>query len=280
MNDSTMLIKRLEREYQGRSIIPPSPGLSFVCALLEDFADEFLTKCMYHYRWVHDPDFAAYGIAFQQSVGPTIPDDLAAKIASGIRGRQVGRLSVVGSTATTGPIIEEFYKEFLMALEAHLAAGHFFLLGSRPSAADFAVLGQLHPMIALDPETSKRTREMAPRVCAWYTYCVDLSGYAVINENAGWITEIPPTLRRFLDMVETYYLPFLTANAKALGNGAKEFEYEIKGKGAWRQPSFKYQGKCLRELQKHYSEVKNDPWVVQQLKGFDFTALATTPSKL
>ena len=280
MNDSTMLIERLEREYVGRSVLPHVDGLRFICSLLEDFADEFITKCMYHYRWVHDPDFAAYGIAMQQSIGPSIPDEVADKVARAIKERQVGRLKVVGSTAETGPIIEEFYLGFLAALEAHFASGHMFLLGSRPSAADFAVLGQIHPMIALDPETSRRTREAAPRVCAWYTYCVDLSGYAVIDEEAGWLTSVPPTLLRILEMVEVYYLPFLVANAKALENGAKEFEYTIKGNRPWKQPAFKYQGKCLQALQKQYAQVKADPWLVEQLKGIDLTALEPSSSRL
>ena len=54
-NDSTFLIKHLEAEYHGRATMPQHPGLALISALLEDFADEFITKCMFHYRWIHDP---------------------------------------------------------------------------------------------------------------------------------------------------------------------------------------------------------------------------------
>ena len=127
-------------------------------------------------------------------------------IGSMVQERQVERLAVVGSNPATRPVIESFYKSLLLCLDAHFAAGYPFLLGTRPSAADFAVLGQLHSMIALDPETSRMTRAMSGRVCAWYTYCVDLSGYSVADENVGWIntdaaTPLPPTLVAILKLV-------------------------------------------------------------------------------
>src|SRR5438093_11090712 len=49
--DSTPLIRRLERMYAARAVIPPDPVMAFLDALLEDYADEWLTKAMFHYRW-------------------------------------------------------------------------------------------------------------------------------------------------------------------------------------------------------------------------------------
>jgi glutathione S-transferase len=49
VTDSTPLIRRFERAFEGRSIIPSDPALAFIDELLEDFADEWLTKCMFHY---------------------------------------------------------------------------------------------------------------------------------------------------------------------------------------------------------------------------------------
>lgn len=187
--------------------------------------------------------------------------------------RQVGRLAIVGSNKTTGPIIEDFYENLIRKLDAHLEAGYPFLLGSRPSAADFAFLGQLHPMITLDPNTSSKTRDLSARVCAWYNTSFDLSGLSIKDESAGWLTSIPPTLYAILETVYKYYIPFLKANAKALNANQKQFSFEIQSGVKWEQPTFKYQAKCLQHLQDAYAMVKDDPWLRKECQGLKLDLL-------
>ena len=52
---------RLEAEVGGRSVVPTDPALAMVDSLLEDFADEWLTKAMYHYRWAYEADIDKAG---------------------------------------------------------------------------------------------------------------------------------------------------------------------------------------------------------------------------
>ena len=49
--DSTPLLRRFERDYPDRKLVPSDPAIAFLDYLLEDFADEWLTKAMFHYRW-------------------------------------------------------------------------------------------------------------------------------------------------------------------------------------------------------------------------------------
>jgi glutathione S-transferase len=46
--DSTPLIRRLESMHEGRSVIPSDPAIAFVDALLEYYADEWVTKMMFN----------------------------------------------------------------------------------------------------------------------------------------------------------------------------------------------------------------------------------------
>ena len=56
VTDSTPIIRRLEDEFEGRSVIPEDPALNFLNYLLEDFGDEWVTKYMFHYRWHFEED--------------------------------------------------------------------------------------------------------------------------------------------------------------------------------------------------------------------------------
>ena len=53
MNESTAIIKELEYRfnYLKRPILPHNKIASFLSNLLEDYADEFLTKVMFGMRW-------------------------------------------------------------------------------------------------------------------------------------------------------------------------------------------------------------------------------------
>jgi hypothetical protein len=49
--------------HPGPSVIPHDPALALIDALIEDYADEWLTKAMFHYRWSYPADIAKAGRA-------------------------------------------------------------------------------------------------------------------------------------------------------------------------------------------------------------------------
>jgi len=255
VTDSTPLIRRLEREHAGRSVIPSDPALAFLDELIEDYADEWLTKAMFHYRWAYqqDIDKASQILPCWQTY--SIPNDVLAERAKMIGDRQIGRLHVVGSNAITGPVIEASYRRFLQAMEAHLAHQPF-VLGTRPASCDFALYGQLTQLVEFDPTPRALAEQIAPRVCAWTGVLEDLSG--VEPSEDGWISPdaIPETLKALLAETGRVYPPVMLANAKALMSGADAVEGDVDG-ARWTQPPFAYQGKCLQWLRKTYAALPN-----------------------
>lgn len=261
VTDSTPLIRRFERERPqtaegGRNVIPPNPALAFIDELIEDYADEWLTKPMFHYRWTGAADIDRAGRILPLWRNLQIEDQALADVARSISERQISRLSFVGSNATTGPIIEASYKRFLDAFEAHLTH-HPFLLGRRPGAGDFAVFGQISQLAMFDPSPMELTLRTAPRVFAWASLMDDRSGMEPKDDDWGSVRDAPPSLKRLLSEIGRVYPPVILGNARALAEGANEVRAEVDGQ-PWRQAPFPYQAKCLRWLRESYARLEGD----------------------
>ena len=70
--------------------------------LLEDYGDEWLTKAMFHYRWVHQADIDRSTDMLALWFDPHRPDAEVEAHGQEFAARQIGRLGVVGSNAETG----------------------------------------------------------------------------------------------------------------------------------------------------------------------------------
>ncbi len=249
--DSTPLIRRLETMYDGRSVVPPDPVLAFMDELLEDHADEWLTKAMFHYRWAFDADIAHAARILPRWVFVDRPEEMAEAAGVQFAARQTGRLGVVGSNATTAPLIEDSYRRLLRLLDARLT-GSRFVMGGRPGAADFALYGQLTQLAGFDPTSRAIALETAPRVVAWVDIVEDLSGLEPTTDD--WLARdaFAPALRPLLAEVGRVYVPFLLANAAAIARGAELVTCTIDGR-RWEQRPFPYQAKCLAWLRASFA---------------------------
>jgi glutathione S-transferase len=249
--DSSPLIRRFESVYAGREVIPADPVLAFIDMLLEDYADEWLTKAMFHYRWAFPDDARRSGRVLPLYRGLSRPDDDVAERGRAFAERQIGRLKFVGSNAVTGPIIQASYERLLGLLDARFRDAPF-LMGARPGSADFALFGQLTQLVAYDPTPMALTLERAPRVYAWTALAEDLSGLEPHPEDWLDTGAVPATLRAILAEVGRTYVPVMLANARAVEQGAATVEAIVEGQ-SWTQQPFPYQAKCVRWLREAYA---------------------------
>lgn len=251
VTDTTPIIRRLEREYPNRNVIPANPVLSFLNYLIEDYADEWLTKPMFHYRWTYAHDRKNCGAYLTYMSNPQIPLEFAATFAEMISTRQSERLYVVGSNTTTRQTIEDSYHRFVKILD-RLIENEGFVLGSRPSSADFAIFGQLTQLAIVDPTPAAKTAKTSMRVRAWIDRVEDLSGTIVAGTSWVRLNNATDKLKPLLKEIGRVYVPFLRANAKAAASGDKSFETEIDGR-PWVQPTFSYQVKCLNWIREEFN---------------------------
>lgn len=249
--DSTPLIRRFEREVEGRSVLPADPVMRLIDSLLEDYADEWLTKAMFHYRWHYAVDVAKAGDIIPLQYNGICTAEAMVEAGKRIFSqRQIGRLGVVGSNPSTAPLIEASYVRLLGLLDAHLQQ-YPFLMGSRPGASDFAIYGQLTQLAQFDPTAMAVALSVSRRVVAWVGLVEDLSGHEPTED--GWISRqaIPASLINLLSEVGRTYVPLLLANEAALKAGSKQVEAAIDGQN-WVLQTVAYQGKCLRWLRDEF----------------------------
>ena len=249
--DTTPLIREFEALFENdRAVVPADPALAFLDALIEDYADEWLTKAMFHYRWAFSPDIEKASIILPRWSGMQLPNEALEKASKIFSSRQIGRLGVVGSNETTGPVIEESFRRLLTILEEQFET-HRFVMGDRPGTSDFGLFGQLTQLALFDPTPMALTLELAPRVAAYTDIVDDLSGLEPTDEQWFGRDDLPSTFRDLLSEVGRVHAPFLLGNHAALEQGLDEVECEVDGR-RWTQKPFPYQGKCLRWLRDDY----------------------------
>ena len=249
--DSSPIIRSLENSFEARKTLPKNKVLALLNSLLEDYGDEWITKYMFHYRWHYAPDIknAANLLPVYSNMRASDKEiNAAGEFFSKI---QIERLWVVGSSENTANIIKESFERFITIL-ASMLAEHPFLLGSRPSSADFAFFGQLTQLTQVDPTSRSFVEQNHPRVRAWVDLMEDLSGYELEDNN--WlsaedsIAHLQPLL---LEMGKTY-VPTMLANEQAILDKKDSWETKVLGK-VWMQKSFPYQKKCLQWLRDEFN---------------------------
>ena len=255
-SDSTPIIRELEQAFAGRSVLPPDPALAFIDYLLEDFADEWCTKYMFHYRWHPEKDADNAGSLLPLYMDLTVPQANWKQFKDFFSERQIGRLRYVGSNDETAPIIDASYKRLLHALESHFAELPF-LLGHRPGAGDFAMFGQFSQLVGFDPTPRDIAHDISPRTVAWVDLMEDQSGLE--PQDTGWQASdsVPASLQGILTEVGRVYAPALLANAEAVQSGDKHWTAEIDG-CQWSQQAFPYQAKCLGWINEEYRALGAD----------------------
>ncbi len=254
LQDSTPIIERLEAQQPEPSIHPDDPALRFLSALIEEYADEWGNKSMFHYRWTYEADCrSAAGRIAAQMAGEGAPPEQVAKMAEAVAQRMVPRLSFVGSHAGTRGTIEGSLRRVLDTLEVHLGTRKY-VFGDRPSLADFGLWGQLYECWT-DPTPGKLINELYPATWRWIERMLNP------GVEGGWDpwTSIRWGIERLLETeVAGLFLPWSTANAAALEKGETELKVELEGKPFTQQPQ-KYHARSLAEIRRKYAAAKDAP---------------------
>ncbi|MGD9980451.1 MAG: glutathione S-transferase family protein [Hyphomonadaceae bacterium] len=250
LQDSTPIIETLEAQFPEPSITPEEPALAFLSVLLEDYADEWLNKAMFHYRWSYpqDQENAAKRIADMIFEGAEKPEGIEEQV----RARMVSRLYHVGSSPETAPLIEGSFTRVLALLEKVLSARPY-LFGARPALADFGLAGQLAQLNS-DPTPGTLLKAQAPNVVRWLE--------RMENPKAeGAFASFAELRDEFVDLlgaeVAGAYLIWMDANARAVADDASGVSVDIGGAMFTQKPQ-RYAAKAFAELKRKRALVEDE----------------------
>jgi len=249
MQDSTPIIERLEERHPEPRLQPADPTLAFLSALIEEYADEWGNKPMFHYRWTYEADQESAAQRIAHDMMPGVDEDAVEAAAKTIKTRMVPRLAFVGSSPETLDVIEASFHRQLAILERHLESRPF-LFGGRPTLGDLGLYAQLY-QCASDPTPGAIMRAKAPRTLAWTERMLTPRAE---GDFETWRTLGPTLLPLLRDEVGAIFLPWSTANARAVVNGEKTFDVELGGR-PFSQETQKYHAKSLVVLRARYAAV-------------------------
>ena len=177
LQDTSDMIDHLEARWPEPLMIPETPVQRAVAWLLGAFGSEGLLPAGMHYRWsyrVQQEDFLRAEFGRAVHAGP----DRAQRRHAGeqLMNYFNGFLPFLGVTPETVPTVEAAYLELLDALDVHFQQ-HPYLMGGRPSIADFGFMAPLFAHLARDPVPATLMKNVAPNVYRW-TERMNIAGIA------------------------------------------------------------------------------------------------------
>eukprot|EP00931_Biecheleriopsis_adriatica_P094403 TRINITY_DN68058_c0_g1_i1.p1 TRINITY_DN68058_c0_g1~~TRINITY_DN68058_c0_g1_i1.p1 ORF type:complete len:560 (-),score=106.41 TRINITY_DN68058_c0_g1_i1:49-1686(-) len=248
IQDSKDIVEAVEAMYPEGPALPPleCPQQRLTCLIIELLADEWLLVPAFHWRWAYSGDGSS-AQAMPTFMGGVTPlpshrrhneeqwgaflrpnGSLEERCSAGRFlidnvfltpvGLKEGMRSL-GVTEETVAAWEASCRNILQILNTHFTQ-HSFVLGGRPSTADFALLGPLYAHLYCDPVPGDMMRNEFPHVADWCTrlHCLGGECQGVRRETPDWLPEdkVPETCLPLLQVFFDEMWPVLRSSCDVL----------------------------------------------------------------
>jgi glutathione S-transferase len=258
VHDTTPMMEALEADTPEPSATPADPALAFLACVLEEYADAWLAKAAYHYRWTRKKDQRlAAARAIEDYYTREAPADRKGAEDAAIA-RMLDQMRSIGLEGEFGATVEKSFKRFVKLLDDHLRK-HLCIFGGRPSIADFAIAGQLIQMMK-DPTPAKIIEKDGEFVAKWCEFLADAkpSGpFAAFEDLKDTLAPI------FASELVAGFLPWAAENLESSLAGKESFEITL-GKDAFTLTPLRSAARSFRELRRKFVSGQE----IETLKAF------------
>jgi len=253
MTDTTPMLAWFDANSDGLPVIPEDALQAFFSFLVEDYADEWLWRPAMHFRWSYPETAELLSGKIADEILNSIPLPRVAKAFYFRKRQQTIFVKGDGVSEQNRGHVEAIYYRNLSILEA-IFQKRTFLLGTRPTLADYGYYGSMFRHFSQDPAPAKIMKECAPNVYQWTLRMWDVKQSSDSTLETGLPTDWSPIL---LDIGNSY-LPYLNANAEAFMAGEKYFTVTINKAEYKKIRTSQYRVGCLERLQAHFNALSDD----------------------
>lgn len=152
--DTSVIIDRLEQRFPQRPVVPTTPRQRFAAYLLELWCDEWWVPSAMHTRWSYPENYALFEREAGDHLLPHFPRFLKNRAAAVAANAMRRYQQTVGFGPEQHALLNRWNEDMLDHLDRHFARLPF-LLGHKPSLADFALAGPLYGHLGRDPWPKK-----------------------------------------------------------------------------------------------------------------------------
>jgi glutathione S-transferase len=222
VQDTSIIIEHLEARLPEPRLEPSSPLQAAVAALIGAFGSEALLRPAMHYRWSYFAQQKEFLVAeFGRFICPSRDRGERAAAAAPWMQAMNDYLPALGVGADSIAAIERAYEDLLQVLDEHFLH-HPYILGGRPSSADFGLMAPLYAHLARDPYPSALMKRLAPNVFRW-TERMNLAGFfdgEFPDSGEDYLPgdALPETIEPLLALIFRDWGPELLANAAVYNN--------------------------------------------------------------
>jgi len=207
LQDTTHIVDVLEQRFPERPVVPATPRQRIAAQWIEAWADEWWIPAAMHYRWTYPENYRLFEADAGAGLLPGFPRFIKKRLVAYVAGKLRGYLPSVGVVPEQYELMERWTIGMLDALEQHFSA-HPYLLGGRPTIADFALLGPMYGHLGRDPWPKRHLVDPRPQLSAWVARmnAATPSGGRLLDNDA-----VPATLAPVFDSIFKEFVPMVTA---------------------------------------------------------------------
>lgn len=207
LQDTTIIIEELEKRHTSQSTAIATPRQYIASLLMEAWGDEWWVPVAMHYRWSYLENFELFLREAGEGMLPGFPRFLQNKVGKVIAKGLGGAARIIGFVPQQHQMIETWTEGLLDLLEQHFSI-HDYVLGGRPTIADYSLVASFYGHLDRDPAPKRILLDPRPKLRAWAerTHSGKPSTGELYEND-----ELPETLLPILAIIFNEFMPMLDA---------------------------------------------------------------------